>query len=345
MPPHAPVVNASPPAKTNAISSPEEVATRTDFHWVETDEPHATRRRLILAKHPEMKELFGRDIRTFPITVGIFCFQIIMCYLVRNLPWPVMLFLAWVIGGTVNQCLLLIAHELSHNLCFESVEANQLLAIFSNLPTGFPSAITFKRYHMEHHQFQGVDGTDTDLPAAFEARLVGNSIFKKAIWMFIQSAFYALRPPIVRPRLLGRWEMLNVASQALFDCCVYFFLGPISLTYLLAGTVLGMGWHPSAGHFISEHYEFVQGVETYSYYGPMNYVTMNVGYHNEHHDFPKIPWSNLPKVRKIAPEFYDSLPHHDSWCRVLWQYVTDPNLSAFSRVKRLNPTDTKTKSS
>ncbi len=93
--------------------------------------------------------------------------------------------------------------------------------------------------------------------------------------------------------------------------------------------------HPSAGHFIAEHYEFVAGTETYSYYGPANFVNFNVGYHNEHHDFPKIPWSKLPLVRKIAPEFYDHLPSYTSYVlEVFWPYITDPTLGVWCRVKR-----------
>lgn len=74
--------------------------------------------------------------------------------------------------------------------------------------------------------------------------------------------------------------------------------------------------------------------ETCSYYGILNLLTFNVGYHVEHHDFPSIPGSKLPEVRKIAPEFYDNLESHSSWSWVIWQYIIDPTVGPYARVKR-----------
>ncbi|HEX2216294.1 MAG TPA: fatty acid desaturase, partial [Xanthobacteraceae bacterium] len=76
--------------------------------------------------------------------------------------------------------------------------------------------------------------------------------------------------------------------------------------------------------------------ETYSYYGPLNIVALNLGYHNEHHDFPSIPWNRLPRLKAMAPEFYEPLKARSSWTRMLLQFIFDERFSLFSRVVRVD---------
>jgi len=130
---------------------------------------------------------------------------------------------------------------------------------------------------------------------------------------------------------LARHELLRASSVH----AIYSVWGLDPIIYLAISVLLGGSLHPMAAHFISEHYvTSPDKQETYSYYGPLNMLAFNVGYHNEHHDFPNIPWTKLPELRKIAPEYYDNLAQCDSWVWILWDFLTKRGLGPYSRVKR-----------
>jgi len=308
-----------------------------DFFWSATDEPHASRRKAILADHPEIKELAGYDWRSKYFVLLLVGTQLGLAALAPRMSWPVLLAVAYVIGGSLVQSLTLAIHELSHNLMFSKMNHNRLFSIFTNLPLVFAYAISFKKYHMDHHRFQGVDGVDTDIPTAAEGHFF-TTPFRKALWVVLQVFFYALRPLYVKPYTPGKWEYLNWAVCLSFDAALVHYCGPAALGYLLLSMWLGLGPHVFSGHFIAEHYVFVEGQETYSYYGPLNFPAWFVGRHQEHHDFPRVPGSRLHLIKEIAPEYYDSLPQYTSWGKVLWDYVAKPGITPFSRVKRKMPT-------
>jgi sphingolipid delta-4 desaturase len=126
--------------------------------------------------------------------------------------------------------------------------------------------------------------------------------------------------------------LFGLALLLVFDTALWTAWGGGAVLYLFLSTMFGTGLHFMSGHFIAEHYTFVSGQPTYSYYGLMNFMSFNVGYHIEHHDFPFVAGSRLPLIRATAPEFYDTPMSHASWLHVLHKYITDPKLRPGSRV-------------
>ncbi|KYO25344.1 sphingolipid delta(4)-desaturase/C4-monooxygenase DES2 isoform X2 [Alligator mississippiensis] len=308
---------------------------RDDFEWVYTDQPHTARRREILAKYPEIKQLMGPDPQLKWVVSLMVLTQVVACYLVRDLPWKWVIFWAYAFGGCLNHAMTLAIHDISHNVPFGNGRArwNRLFGIFANLPVGVPYSASFKKYHVDHHRYLGGDGLDVDVPTDLEGRLFCSPA-RKLLWLFLQPFFYTLRPLCVNPKPVTAMEILNAGVQVAFDLLLYLLWGAKPVVYLIAGSCLAMGIHPISGHFIAEHYMFLKGYDTFSYYGPLNWLTFNVGYHMEHHDFPSIPGSRLPQVKKIAAEYYDPLPHHTSWVCVLWDFVFSDTLGPYARVKR-----------
>ena len=98
-----------------------------------------------------------------------------------------------------------------------------------------------------------------------------------------------------------------------------------------------VGLHPLGARWIQEHYlTHNEEQETYSYYGSFNKIAFNVGFHNEHHDFPSVPWNKLPQIKKTAPGFYNSLISHNSWTKLFLRFLFDKEISLFSRIVRKN---------
>ena len=306
---------------------------RTDFYWADDREPHFRRRKEILKKHPEVTRLFGVDRKLKYWTVALVAAQLTIAPFVGQLHWALFLLSAYFVGATISHALFLAIHEITHDLAFKKKKHNNILALIANLPIVFPYAMSFKTYHAMHHWEQGKDGVDVDIPLEAEARLFRGFI-GKFIWFLHQILFYAFRPVLVRPIQLTRWHIYNIVFQVAVMAVYLPLAGWSGLLYLVLSLLFAGSLHPTSGHFISEHYVFKEGQETYSYYGPLNKITFNVGYHNEHHDFPTIPGSRLPELKKMAPEFYDNLHSYNSWTKVILDFLFRKDINLFSRTKR-----------
>lgn len=339
--------SSSSSSSSSAIAS-DASSSAPDFLWMMTEEPHRSRRLAILKAHPEVRKLMGATRATAPLVLLVVTLQLSLAILLRHQSIASWAFLgtAYALGGALNQNIFLAIHEITHNLAFKSLRANKALAMFANLAIGVPYAMAFKGYHIEHHKFLGEDGIDTDLPSKWEA-IILNNVAGKTFFATFQIFFYALRPGFVRSQRPTVWHAINLVVILAADALLVTVFGWKPLLYLLFSSFFAGSLHPCAAHFIAEHYlmngpvtegddDLITSLsqETTSYYGLLNILCYNVGYHNEHHDFPSVPWTRLPELRRIAHEFYDPLPAHKSWPAVTWKFITDPKVGMWSRAKR-----------
>ena len=308
----------------------------TKFHFITGEEPHRERTRKIIAEHPEVRNLIGKNPVTVIAVIGLVSGIVFASYLLRESPWWLILIAAYTIGAVIDHALFVMVHECSHNLLFKRKSWNMFTGIFANMPHIFPTSVMFTRYHIKHHSFQGVHELDADIPDLWEAKLVRNTFLGKTFWLLLYPFFQmgrTLRLKEIKP--IDSWVVLNFAMQISFDAAIIIFFGWKAFLFLFISFFFSVGLHPLGARWVQEHYLTLdENQETYSYYGPLNTIAFNVGYHNEHHDFPSIPWNKLPQLKNTAPSYYDSLHSHRSWTKLFFRFLFDKKISLFSRTTR-----------
>jgi sphingolipid delta-4 desaturase len=312
------------------------MAKKTDFVYSEVAEPHRVRTKKILKQFPSLRNLIGKNPNTIFAIIGLVSFQLVLAWFLRDQSWWLVFGAAYLLGAFADHALFVMIHECAHQLLFKSRAANRWAGILANMPQIFPSSISFERYHIKHHSFQGVHELDADLPNRWEAKLINNSFLGKALWLLFYPLFQVFRLSRLREiQTFDIWIVANLLVQVAFTAAIYYFMGWHALAFLLLSFSFSVGLHPLGARWIQEHY-LTHSVEqeTYSYYGGLNLVAFNVGFHNEHHDFPSIPWNKLPEIKKTAPEHYDTLYFHKSWTKLFFRFLFDKEISLFNRILR-----------
>jgi sphingolipid delta-4 desaturase len=296
---------------------------------------HRARARRLLREHPEVKSLIGPAPVTALFVLLLVALQTGLALGLSAAPWWLILLLAYTVGAVASLGLWVLIHECVHDLVFGRPVLNRSLALFANLPTLLPAASSFRKYHLLHHRHLGDPAMDGDLPGELEVRLVGRYAWRKALWLALMPILQSFRPVRIKAvPFVDRWFFLNATSQALFVLLLGLTGGVSALAYLLLSGVFSMGLHPLGARWIQEHFVFREGQETGSYYGPMNRLLFNAGYHNEHHDMMRVPWVHLPKLTKICPDMYEPLHAHRSWCALLFRFVFDRSCTLERRIAR-----------
>ncbi|XP_074604985.1 sphingolipid delta(4)-desaturase DES1-like [Brevipalpus obovatus] len=334
-----------------------------DLQWSSTPDIHRIRRKLILDKHPEIRSLMKIDPNFKWQFLALVFFQLFTVFLLRNVTsLSSLLLIAYFFSSYVSHTITICMHHIAHNQAFgyHHLTANIVMGYIANLLLIIPGFGYFKRYHSYHHIFLGNEELDPDRPSNWELRMFTNT-FGKLLWIILTPIIYHLRPILVNPVKPTIIETMNMILQMIFDALLLRFFGWRMVGFLFFSYFISYGLHPFVARTILEHFVMFRSedmphkldsscgqdelitadgqplaLETFSYYGPWNKICFNFGYHVEHHDFPSIPPSKLPLVKKIAPEFYDNLPHHTSLIKILWEFITNPSIGIHSRLGRKN---------
>jgi len=305
-----------------------------DYVRVDYFQPHWNRNKKIIEKYPQVEKLFGPDYMSAVWIVSLVVFTVYLAYLLRDSSYSTIFLTGYCIGAVTCHALWVLIHEASHNLVVDSTTNNMLMLIVANIPHVYPTSVSFRYYHHMHHAYLNETYMDPDLPSPWEARVCGNTAIGKMFWLFFFPLFQGVRVTRYGNTIFDQCIALNFIVQIIVNASIFYFWGHKALLFLFISSFFAIGFHPLGARWIAEHYAVHPNQETYSYYGWCNKIAFNIGYHNEHHDLVKVPWSRLPALKKMAPEFYDSLFYHDSYLTVLYNFFFDSNFTLRSRVVR-----------
>ncbi|EQC51311.1 fatty acid desaturase [Bacteriovorax sp. DB6_IX] len=128
---------------------------KRDYTLVEGPNCHFTRRREILAKHPEIRELYGHYWPSAIYISLIVLAQLVISYFLRDQAWWVILIAAYCVGAFANHSLYVMIHECTHNVVLRTPLGNKIMGLVCDIPLVLPSAMGFRKYHMIHHKHLG----------------------------------------------------------------------------------------------------------------------------------------------------------------------------------------------
>jgi len=306
--------------------------------FVDSAPYHTVRARAILKRHSEVKKLFGPNPWSGVCLVALVALQLtVQVLLVRFSVW-VQLLVAYVFGAFVIHAVWTLVHECSHDLVFKNKFMNRWAAIVANLPILLPATVSYAIFHHKHHAKFSYYHHDTDVPSLWESWLLRGGIPGRLLWAavlpFLFQGFRRSRIlPSGRPASWERFLIPNALIQWTFVvtwvAVWWVLLGEWAVWYLVGSTYFSNALHPLVGRWLQEHYVVRDGQETNSYYGALNLVAFNIGYHNEHHDFPGVPWNRLPALRRIAGDMYQSLFAYKSWTVLFFRFLFNRKLEVY----------------
>lgn len=289
---------------------------------------HRRRQKVLLTKYPQIRELFGWDNTTAWLVVTLTSSFVAVSILCAGLPFIWIVVFSFFVGSPLSyiisyRCL---AHECGHFMAAEQKWVNKCLVVMCHAALNYAGSTSFLDAAVihRHHHIALHSPVDTNNPTALQYAFYCASGWRK-IFAFLGLLVEGieLSNPILK--VLGQFWSLPALLE--IDDSFWYFVETFVSNALWTCLMWSSGWTVLVFVICSEFFRYVHPIywwhhgmhyqhghhlqPTASIYEEwFNLIVFNLGLHVEHHDFSNIPWTRLPQLRKIAPEFYDSLDQY-----------------------------------
>src|SRR5262245_43548855 len=121
---------------------------RSGFVLTDRPNPHLQRGRAIIKAHPEVRRYFTRYPATGAYIAAVVALQMGLAYAFGGTSWLWVIVGAYLVGAFASHALFVLIHEATHNLIVRGSTVNRLFGILADVGQGFPSAMSFRTYHL-----------------------------------------------------------------------------------------------------------------------------------------------------------------------------------------------------
>jgi len=242
-------------------------------------------------------------------------------------PNPLTYLLAFVLISRQQLALAILMHDGAHSRLFPSGVANDYLGQFFTAAPLFFSQDSYRKFHLKHHlRPLAADDPDISLiggypiPKGSFLRKLARDLFGISYFKFIGYFFYKPRrkkteaspaKPAGPSKRLPLWYQIFsvVAFNGLFSLIldrlghpwyfVFFWVLPMMTVLQVLLRIRGIAEH--AGYRAEEN----QMLCSRTVVNPLQtffFAPHQVNYHMEHHQYPSVPFFNLPKVHRLLKE-------------------------------------------
>ena len=235
----------------------------------------------------------------------------------------------------------IVGHESAHKKLFnQNLKLNDIIGSIVLIPLLVPITI-YRKIHYFHHGFNRKDEHTSNLDT-YVIKGKHKQIKKKyyyIVWylsvfcggFFLHSLvsvfLFLFVPPKLAIKISPAFKGWTFKDQfksialfslgILFHFSIYHFFGKQVYLLALGYPLLSFAWVLSMLVYIF-HYNTTIGdevrynVRSVEYVPFFSWVLMNFNDHATHHQYPNIPWYELPEKRKSLPEFYNQ-KNQNTW--------------------------------